>query len=946
MAIKKSDLYKHLWESCNQLRGGMDASQYKNYILTLLFVKYVSDKYEGKQNAVIVVPERGSFTQIQNLQGKDDIGNGINKALAALKKENDNLKEICEVDFNDADKFGGKKDMVDCLSGLVGKLAGLQLGKNRAGGDDLLGDAYEYLMRNFATESGKSKGEFYTPAEVSRIMAKIIGVKNAKPKNTVYDPTCGSGSLLLKVADESPIKLSLYGQEKDVTTAALAKMNMILHNNETADIRGAGRSTLSNPEFPSESEGLKRFDFVVANPPFSLSSWRNGMDPHNDEYGRFAYGVPPAKNGDYAFLLHILKSINSDGAGAVIMPHGVLFRGNVEGEIRRKILRQGFIAGVIGLPPNLFYGTGIPACIVVINKRDMQKRKGVFMVDAADGFIKDGPKNRLRAQDIHKIVDVFTKQKEIAGYSRLVPMAEIEANGHNLNLPRYIVNGKGEDRQSLAAHLHGGIPQEDINALAGYWKIFPNLRRKLFCKSKDGRLHFAVETEELRDKVLQAAEVLKFADALDDVFAAWQSKQTRRLEGLNAKTAPKDIIFTISEALLAAFADKPLLDPYAVYQLLMDYWSETMEDDVYRICDMGWREAAQPEPSANKANLQIGNGKNASHYACDLIPPELLAKIYFAQEQDGIADQELNSALLEKYGELSEGDVKDIVLEQKWFSVLRGQLKEKAQGVALQLVERLTQLQARYASPLPQLEAEAKQCIGKVEQHIKELLTSKTRLPGFSGKWELFKMGNLGKLYGGLSNKTKSDFQEGNSLYVPFINVMNNVVVDVTNLGNVRIQDNENQKVVKKGDLLFTASSETPREVGMCAVMLDQIDNLYLNSFCFGFRIYDTKKVSPLFLSYLINSDMGRLLFLSIARGTTRYNLSKADFSKIQISLPPMKEQTAITNLLTDMDAKTAAQERLMEKAKYVKIATMQELLTGKTRLPANPKTPRQKRKP
>ena len=342
MAVKKSELYRSLWSSCDELRGGMDASQYKDYVLTLLFVKYVSDKYAGKPHALIEVPEGGSFEDMVRLRGDKEIGDKINKIIGRLAEAND-LKGVIDVaDFNDEDRLGGGKDMVDRLSNLVGIFANLNLSANRAEGDDLLGDAYEYLMRHFATESGKSKGQFYTPAEVSRVMARVLDIgPSTGQERTVYDPTCGSGSLLLKVADEAPRGLSIYGQEMDNSTWALARMNMFLHDEPSAEIwRG---NTLTSPHWRNSDGTLKTFDFAVANPPFSTKSWSNGLDPEHDEFGRFEMGVPPAKNGDYAFLLHIVKSLKSMGKGAVILPHGVLFRGHAEAHIRRNLVRQGFI---------------------------------------------------------------------------------------------------------------------------------------------------------------------------------------------------------------------------------------------------------------------------------------------------------------------------------------------------------------------------------------------------------------------------------------------------------------------------------------------------------------------------------------------------------------------------------------------------------------------------
>ena len=477
MALKKSDLYSSLWRSCDELRGGMDASQYKDYILTLLFVKYVSDKAKSDPHSLIDVPAGGSFDDMLACKGDKEIGDRLNKIIGRLAEANGLQKVIDLADFNDEEKIGKGKEMQDRLSKLVTIFADLDFRGSRAEGDDLLGDAYEYLMRHFATESGKSKGQFYTPAEVSRVLAKVVGIgRDTGQDQTVYDPTCGSGSLLLKAASEAPRGITIYGQEKDNATWALSKMNMILHGNEIAEIRKG--DTITSPQFTAGIR-LKTFDFAVMPPPCSLKSWSNGLE---HDYGRFEFGRPPEKNGDYTFLLHVLKSLKSTGKAAVILPHGVLFRGNAEATIRKGLLRRGYIKGVIGLPPNLFYGTGIPACIVVLDKENAQARTGVFMIDASNGFMKDGPKNRLRNQDIHKIVDVFTKQTEIARYSRMVPAAEIAdpKNDYNLNIPRYIDSSEPEDIQDLHAHLNGGIPNRDLDALAEYWDAFPQLRAQFF----------------------------------------------------------------------------------------------------------------------------------------------------------------------------------------------------------------------------------------------------------------------------------------------------------------------------------------------------------------------------------------------------------------------------------------------------------------------------------
>ena len=634
MALKKSQLYSSLWQSCDALRGGMDASQYKDYVLTLLFMKYVSDKYaSGDPRALIEVPDGGGFADMVRLKGDKEIGDKINKIIGRLAEANNLKGVIDQADFNDDSKLGSGKDMQDRLSRLVAIFDDLDLSANRAGGDDLLGDAYEYLMTNFATESGKSKGQFYTPAEVSRIMAKVIGIgPDTRQDHTIYDPTCGSGSLLLKAADETPRGITIYGQEMDNATWSLAVMNMFLHGQPTAEIwRG---NTLAAPHFKDADIGLKRFDFAVANPPFSHKDWASGLNPDHDEYRRFEYGVPPPRNGDYAFLLHLLASLASRGKGAIIMPHGVLFRGNREADIRRNLLRRHLIKGVIGLPPNLFYGTGIPACILVIDKENAHTRTGVFMIDASRGFTKDGPKNRLREQDIHKIVDSFNKRVELPRYSRIVPLSEIAgpANDYNLNIPRYIDSSEPEDLHDLDAHLNGGIPDRDIDALDAYWKVFPKLRPALF--ERNGRAGYSdarVETSWVRDAILGHDEFRAYRRRIAAAFDAWRDAHESLLLEIDESAQPKTIIQTLSEDLLARFADVPLLDPYDVYQRLMDYWDDVMQDDVYLVAADGWTAGRVLRSAYDKEtpDFTIKKGQKTFKYVGELVPSSLVVERFF-----------------------------------------------------------------------------------------------------------------------------------------------------------------------------------------------------------------------------------------------------------------------------------------------------------------------------
>ena len=398
-----------------------------------------------------------------------------------------------------------------------------------------------------------------------------ISPDNTRASTTAYDPTCGSGSLLLKVAAQAGKRITIEGQEKDVTTAGLAHMNMILHDFPTANI--VSGNTLAAPKF-KDDEQLRTYDYVVANPPFSDKTWTTGLTPSTDLFQRFAWGEPPAKQGDYAYLLHIIRSMKSAGKAACILPHGVLFRGNAEATIRQQLVRSGYLKGIIGLPANLFYGTGIPACIVVLDKENAAGRKGVFMIDASKGFRKDGPKNRLREQDIHRIIDVFTKQADVPRYARLVPLDEIAdpKNDFNLNLPRYIDSTEPEDLQDIDGHMRGGIPERDLDALGAYWKVLPSVRSVLFeSGGRPGYARLKLPLAAMKPAILNHAEFAAFQQKATKGFADWRKATTPRLTGFDKDGHPKALIETIAEDLLAAFRQSPLLDAYDVYQHLMDY---------------------------------------------------------------------------------------------------------------------------------------------------------------------------------------------------------------------------------------------------------------------------------------------------------------------------------------------------------------------------------------
>lgn len=654
MAIKKSELYSSLWASCDELRGSMDASQYKDYVLVLLFMKYVSDK----KNPLVELKEGTTFYDMLKHRGKSDIGDQINKIIGEFAKNNELTGIITEADFNDDTKLGTGKDKVDRLTNLLNifNKEELNFSGNRADGDDLLGDAYEYLMKNFATESGKSKGQFYTPSEVSRIMAQVIGINKSKSQiETIYDPTCGSGSLLLKAADVAPHGITIYGQENDNATRALAVMNMWLHNFADAEIKQG--NTLATPEFLNDETGeLKQFDYAVANPPFSYKAWTNGLDPEHDIYKRFeGYdAIPPQKNGDFAFLLHLIKSLKSKGKACIVLPLGVLFRGNAEAEIRKQIIKKGYIKAIIGLPPNLFYGTGIAASLIVLDKEDAEKRTHIFMIDASKGFKKDGNKNRLREQDIHKIVDAFNQQAEIPKYSRLIPITEIAdpKNDYNLNIPRYIDSQETEDIQDIEAHLLGGIPKRDIDALENYWKVYPTLKGDLFqpIDSRPNYYQLSILNSQLKETIFNHPEFTAYGKQMEQVFEQWKTETIAYSKALDKGIRPKEEIIKIGESLLKSYAPNSqlsilnfqLIDKYNIYQHLMDYWSpdgndEAMQDDFYEIAADGWaagNEVKRKEKKTKKGEREIVKEvAGMEGLEGRLIPPALMIREYFGNEQ-------------------------------------------------------------------------------------------------------------------------------------------------------------------------------------------------------------------------------------------------------------------------------------------------------------------------
>jgi type I restriction enzyme M protein len=599
-----------------------------------------------------------------------------------------------------------------------------------------------------------------------------------------------------------------------VTTAGLARMNMILHDFPTANILSG--NTLAAPKF-KDGEQLRTYDYVVANPPFSDKTWTTGLTPSKDLFQRFAWSVPPAKKGDYAYLLHIIRSMKGAGKGACILPHGVLFRGDAEATIRQHLVRSGYLKGIIGLPGNLFYGTGIPACIVVLDKENAAARKGVFMIDASKGFIKDGNKNRLREQDIHRIVDTFSKQADIPRYARMVPLAEIAdpKNDFNLNLPRYIDSTEPEDLQDIDGHLRGGIPERDLDALGAYWTVLPTVRGILFeSAGRPGYARPKLQLTEVKSAILGHAEFAAFQQKATKGFADWRKATTPRLTEFGKEGHPKALIETIAENLLDMFRQAPLLDAYDIYQHLMDYWAETMQDDAYLIAADGWVKSAQPREIVqvkNKDNKLTWPQphdylKGKRRFKSDLVPAPILVARYFTAERDAIealdiqlatleqkldemreensgeegllaeviegegdkqkivakavkgrlkeigkdplyadertaleaysdlleqqiqakakrkaAQEDLDKKIDSKYSKLTEGEIKALVVNDKWMARLSAVVQGELDRVSETLTGRIRELAERYATPMPKLTEEVETLAARVEGHLKKM---------------------------------------------------------------------------------------------------------------------------------------------------------------------------------------------------------------------------------
>ena len=482
--LSVSQLERYLWSAADILRGSIDSSDYKSYIFGLLFLKRLSDRFEEEAEKLVAdgvaetvawtdldehrffVPDRARWSTIQ--KQATNIGETLNKACAALEEQNSSLEGVLAgIDYNDERKLGDAKNRDTVLARLVQHFSHISLRNDRMAEPDLLGRAYEYLIEQFADDAGKKGGEFYTPRMVVKLIVELLAPSE---RMRICDPTAGSGGMLIECAHYvernggDPRNLTLHGQEKNLGTWAICKMNMLLHGLPDAKIEKG--DTIRDPKLVDEGE-LLLHDRVIANPPFSLDEWGRDV-AESDGYGRFRFGLPPKTKGDFAFVQHMVAVLNNSGRLGVVMPHGVLFRGAAEGKIRQGMLQEDLFEAVIGLPPNLFYGTGIPASILVLNRDKPRGRKGqVLLIDASGEFEEGSSQNRLRGGDLERISSTFHAYADVERYARVVPLAEIEQNDWNLNISRYVETAEEEERIDVAEAVRRLRELERERATAG-----------------------------------------------------------------------------------------------------------------------------------------------------------------------------------------------------------------------------------------------------------------------------------------------------------------------------------------------------------------------------------------------------------------------------------------------------------------------------------------------